>query len=419
MMSMEGPYLTALIARLAEPEYNLAAYGVAFSIALIVESPVIMMLSASTALVEDKNSFLKLRNFVYTVNAILIIVMIVLIFPPIYNFFTIQILNLPLRVAELTHTAIIILIPWAPAIGYRRFHQGILIRNNMTRKVAYGTIIRLLAMSAIALVLFLFSDLHGVIIGASALSSGVIAEAIATKLMLVNTIKKIKADENPSREITYSEIIKFYFPLLLTSFITLAMHPVVTFFMGFSYKSLESLAVLPVLNSLVFIFRSFGLSYQEVGIALLKSKQGYVKLRNFAIVMGVLVVIALGLVSFTFIGEIWLSSVAGLSDELTKFSELPLMLFTIFPALTVWINFQRAVLVNKRKTKPITYATIIEISGVVLMLILTITYFNFIGVIGAVIAYTFGRLAADIYLIFPFNKARNEILNSNSISQSI
>lgn len=55
MMSLEGPYLSALIARLAEPKFNLAAYGIAFSLALIIEAPVIMMMSASTALVKIIN----------------------------------------------------------------------------------------------------------------------------------------------------------------------------------------------------------------------------------------------------------------------------------------------------------------------------------------------------------------------------
>ena len=74
MMSAEGPYLTALIARMSEPEYNLAAYGVAFSIALIVESPVIMLMSASIALIESKLTLLKLRSFVYRLNIILFLV---------------------------------------------------------------------------------------------------------------------------------------------------------------------------------------------------------------------------------------------------------------------------------------------------------------------------------------------------------
>ena len=36
MMSVEGPFLSAVIARMAEPKFNLAAYGVAFAFALII-----------------------------------------------------------------------------------------------------------------------------------------------------------------------------------------------------------------------------------------------------------------------------------------------------------------------------------------------------------------------------------------------
>ena len=46
MMATEGPFLAAVIARLADPKYNLAAYGVAFSFALFIEAPGIMMMSA-------------------------------------------------------------------------------------------------------------------------------------------------------------------------------------------------------------------------------------------------------------------------------------------------------------------------------------------------------------------------------------
>jgi hypothetical protein len=68
MMAFEGPFLAAIIARLPEPKYNLAAYGVAFAFALIIEAPVIMMLSASTALVTNRSSFFKLRRFTNGLN---------------------------------------------------------------------------------------------------------------------------------------------------------------------------------------------------------------------------------------------------------------------------------------------------------------------------------------------------------------
>ena len=72
LMSIEGPFLTALIARLGEPKYNLAAYGVAFAFALILESPVIMLMSATCALVRGRASFLVMRRFVLILNISLI-----------------------------------------------------------------------------------------------------------------------------------------------------------------------------------------------------------------------------------------------------------------------------------------------------------------------------------------------------------
>ncbi|MFA5805747.1 MAG: hypothetical protein WC879_14005 [Melioribacteraceae bacterium] len=412
MMSIEGPFLTALIARLPNPEYNLAAYGVAFALALIIESPVIMMMSASVALVKDNYTFYKLRNFVYSVNFLITLCILILIMPPVFYALTIDFMNLPQQVAELTHKAVILLIPWPASIGYRRFYQGIMISSNATRRVAYGTVVRMSSMFSVALILISFFQFDGVVIGASALSSGVIMEAIASRFMahkFINNVRQ-KKSVNEQNNLSYIEITKFYYPLVLTSLISLGIHPVVTFFIGQSNRALESLAVLPVLNSLVFFFRSFGLSFQEVGIALMGQQSGYYKLRNFAIGLSIAVVLALGIISFTPLSMIWFQKVAGLSLQLSEFSLLPLMLYTIFPATTVWINFQRSLLVYSRNTKPITYATIIEVLGIALTLIITIRFLSFIGVIAAVSAYTFGRICANIYLTQPFKAEKKKLL---------
>ncbi len=64
LMGIELPTMSAFIARLPHPEINLAAYGGGgFPIALIVESPIIMLLAASTALCKDWASFVLLRKF--------------------------------------------------------------------------------------------------------------------------------------------------------------------------------------------------------------------------------------------------------------------------------------------------------------------------------------------------------------------
>ena len=167
-----------------------------FHLALIVEAPVIMMMSASTALVKDNQSFKELRKFNYGLMILLTSIMIVFNLSPVFYFITETLIGLPKEVSHLTHLAVIILIPWPAAIGYRRFYQGILIRNNLTRLVAYGTIIRMASMTVTAFILFKFSNVPGVVVGASALSTAVICEAIASKLMTKKILIKLKTQND-------------------------------------------------------------------------------------------------------------------------------------------------------------------------------------------------------------------------------
>ena len=152
MMSLEGPFLAAVIARLAEPKHNLAAYGVAFALAILVEAPVIMMMSASTALVDRAGIYRRLRNFMWMLNGGITVSMLLLLFTPLWVLLTDTWMGLDPEVARLTRGSLFILLLWPAAIGYRRFYQGLLIRSGRTRLVAWGTVIRLVAMIATALV---------------------------------------------------------------------------------------------------------------------------------------------------------------------------------------------------------------------------------------------------------------------------
>jgi Na+-driven multidrug efflux pump len=405
-MSIEGPFLAAIIARLTEPKYNLAAYGVAFSFALIIEAPVIMIMSASTVLVKDHYSYLKLRNFTNALNVLLTILMLILLIPSIFYFITERWINLPKNVARLTYYACVILLPWPGAIGYRRFYQGILIRRNLTRRVAYGTVIRLLTMSTVALISFWFFKIEGAMLGALALSMGVSLEGIASRIMAHQSVKYFvnnKPTEETDNNLTYTEILTFYYPLALTSILGLGVHPMVTFFIGQSRMALESLAVLPVVNSLVFIFRGIGLSYQEVGIALLgKENENYGMLKNFATITGISLISVLSIIAFTPLSAFWYHQISGLSLELTQFSALPTQIMAIMPGLTILLSFQRSVLVNHKRTRPITVATLLEVMMIIFILFFTTRIFDFVGIVGAAIAFILGRLLANGYLFIPY-----------------
>ena len=403
MMSLEGPFIAAIIARLVDPKFNLAAYGVAFSFALIVEAPVIMMMTASTSLVKDFASLKKLRQYTWILNAIITAVMLILIIPQVFFFITIDLIGLPLNVAELTHMGTIILLPWPGAIGFRRFYQGVLIRNHATRRVAYGTLIRLLSMSSTALGLFLFTGIPGVYIGTAALSAGVTMEAISTRLMVHSILRRLQTagldDSDTADPLSFRSIHSFYYPLALTSMLTLGVHPLITFFIGKSQLPLESLAVLPVLSSFVFLFRGVGLSYQEAAITLLgSSRKNDRVVYRFATILGVLLAFGLIVTAVTPLSEIWFSKVSGLSAELTGLALTPLLIMGLFPASTVLISMQRAILVKAGRTNPITNATIIEVVTIISVLYIAIIPLHAVGVVAAASAFIAGRLAANLYL---------------------
>jgi len=214
-------------------------------------------------------------------------------------------------------------------------------------------------------------------------------------------LKAGSADENPA-SLSYREIISFYTPLALTSLLFLSAHSIVTFFVARSQMAIESLAVLPVIGALMFIFRSFGLSYQETVIALVGDRfEKFVPIRNFALLLLATVFCSLGLVVFTDVVAIWYQDICGLSPDLALFALAPTKLLIVLPALEVVMSFQRGLRVAGLTTKPVTLAALIEIIAIVVTLNLAIHSFNMVGAMAAALALVTGRALAVLFLLYP------------------
>jgi len=460
MMALEGPFLAAVIARLADPTFNLAAYGVAFAFAILVESPVIMLMSASTALVEDAASYRKLRAFATGLNVLSTALLVALLFPPVFDLVLRSGLGLPTHVADLVYGSLWILLPWPAAIGYRRFLHGILIRSGLTRRVMYGTLIRLSGMAGAGLLLA-GTGLPGAWVGAGALSTGVVLEAVAAGFMSRGAIRRLLDPEEaalgdaaaraesaspqgaspaehadvsdrpvvahdpallreagaatgsvralaeagrPTSEVSepelgFGDIARFYYPLALTSFIGLTTQPILTFFMGRAPAPVESLALFPVVIALYFIFGTLGLSYQEAAIALVGRKGEYRKeLGRFATGLAVAASGGLGLIAFTPMARVWFEGVSGLEPAMAAMAFAPAQIIALAPALSVIMGYQRALLVQARRTRPITLATAIEVTSIALLFPFFGWGLGLMGVTAAMAALVCGRTLGVIFL---------------------
>lgn len=402
MMASEGPFLAAIIARLPDPTYNLAAHGVAFALAILIEAPVIMLMSAATSIVRDRESFLKLRNFSRALGVGTTGVLLVLLIPDVYAFLIPGAMGVPEQVAELTYGALWFMLPWPSAIGYRRFLQGVLIRSGKTRLVAYGTVIRLAGMVAAALFGFLVLDIPGAWVGALSLATGVTTEAIAARFMAAGAVRALldgEIDVRGAPAIRYRDIAKFYYPLALTSLIGLTIQPMLTFFMGRSVSPVESLAVFPVVHSLSFFFRSMGLAYQDTAIALMGERFAHFpELRRFAAFLGGATTAGLALVAFTPLSDVYFIGISGLTPELAGFALTPTRVIVLLPAMSVLLSLQRAVLVESRRTELITVASALEVATVAATFVVLGFGLDLVGATAAFSAFVAGRLMSNAYL---------------------
>jgi hypothetical protein len=259
----------------------------------------------------------------------------------------------------------------------------------------------------VALGVAAFTGAPGAWAGAAGLSAGVVVEAVAARVMAAPTVRELEsvAPADPDDVPGYRTITRFYLPLALTSLIGLTVQPLLTFFMGRAVLPLESLAVFPVVQALGFVFRSTGLAFQEAAIALLgRRNEHHVAVARFALTLGLATSGLLALVAFTPLAQLWFQGVSGLTPELAAHAVVPARILVPLPALSVLLSLQRAVLVQGRRTDPITGATTVELVGISLLFPLFGFGVGMVGVTAAFVAFVGGRLAGNLFLIRPVRR---------------
>jgi len=397
LMAIELPALNALITHLSNIEINLAAFGIGYAIFLLAEAPIIMLNMVAIKLLKDQTSYRQLKKFADGMTLIITILMLIVIATPLFQLITLNALKLPPEVVRLSHHVLLILLPAYIAIGIRRFYQGVLMSRHLTKFIGVAILIRVVSTLLVAFLLFTFSKLEGAIMAAISLVIGIIIEAICTRLLTITPLKHLP--QNVSTSINFRQIFNFYYPLAITGIVSLAITPIVTLFLARAPDALISLAIFPVINALITIFKSIAMSYQEVVAALMNHQpQHHILLRRVAFEIGIIVAVILIILAFTPIAHVYLQSINNLSDSLFKLALLPMQILSLYPILTLMIIWERGLLIGKAHTSIFSLSAIIEILVVAILLFILCIILNMSGLLASSIALCAGRIAGYIIL---------------------
>ncbi|HKI54236.1 MAG TPA: hypothetical protein VJ987_08935, partial [Anaerolineales bacterium] len=399
LMGMELPILSAVVARLVEPEINLAAYGgIVFPIALIVEAPVIMLLAASTALSKDWASYKKLHNYMMLAGGLLTTLHLLVALTPIYYFVVEGLLGAPTEIIEPARIGLIIMTPWTWTIAYRRLHQGIMIRFGHTNIIGIGTGVRL-GTDILVLGIGYALGLPGIVVATSAVASGVTAEAIYIGFRVQPVLRMdLKPALVLQPALTYRAFAAFYLPLVMTSLLTLLIQPLGSAALSRMPRALESLAVWPVVSGFIFMLRSMGVAFNEVVVALLDESLSTKPLRHFTMLLSVGTTGTLILIAATPLSRLWLENFSGLSPTLAALARTGLWFGLLLPGLNSLQSWYQGTLLNSGKTRGISEAVAIFLFGAGLVLIAGIIWGKMVGLYVGLGAFSFGMFVQTLWL---------------------
>jgi len=400
LMAMELPALSAVMARLPNPQINLAAWGgVVFPVSLIIEAPIIMLLAASTALSKDMASYRWLRRFALWAGAVLTLVHILIAFTPLFDLVVVKLIGAPQEILEAARLGLKLMTPWTFSIAFRRFNQGALIRFGHPRAVSIGTVIRLLADGAILVAGLLIGTVPGIAVAGAAVSLGVICEAVYSGIR----VRPVVRDELPNAPIVEPPLqmrafLAFYIPLGMTSLLTLLVLPLGSAALSRMPLALASLAVWPVVSGFIFMLRSMGMAYNEVVVALLDKPGAVASLQRFAAFLAGATTTLLILLAATPLSSWWFETVSGLPPNLAEMARRSVWFALLLPAFNAYQSWYQGILLHTRKTRGITEAVAISLVVSLVVLTVGVRLGTIVGLYVGWTAFSLGGLAQMFWL---------------------
>lgn len=381
IMSLEGVFSSAIMARMPNPEVNLAAYGgISFSIAFILSSPISMMLSASTAISKNWQAYQRLRKFMMLLGLSITLIYLIVAFSPIYYWVAQQLIGAPQEIIEPGRLGLMILLPFPWLIGYRRLQQGVMIRFGQAGGVTACTFLRLASEVLLMLIGFWDGRLPGIVVATGAQLIGMMLETIYASLRVRPILKYQVRNEPVHSQLSWGELIRFYVPLSLTTIIGFSFQFINSAGLSRMPLALESLAVYPVVSGLSWLLQSPGVALNEVVVALLDRSNSVEKLRRFTVLL------FLGSLSLSFaflvtpISLFWFTKISSLAPNLVQIANHTLWIMMVSSGTCVLQCWYQGLIVHGRKTRFLSESIVISLFVEVLIIILGVLHGRITGV---------------------------------------
>lgn len=352
------PLVTTTLAHLPDGADNLAATGVAKALAILIESPIIMLLHASNALGGAEASRAALRQFTILACFVLTALMLLLALPPVFAFVAGDLIGLAPALLARGQGVLLLMAPWPAAIAWRRYVQGQLIRHGHGGAVARGGLGRLAIVAGLLGAGWLAGG-PGWAIAGFALAAGVVGEAVIVTVAArrAGVLTRPVPETLPGLPEDLAGVWRFYAPLAGASVIVWGGRSLLVAIVARAADGPLALAAWPAAWGLVALASNATRMVQQIVIKH-HAEAPAALLWAFAAQVGALTSLGLLALAATPPGQAMLTAFVGPDSGLRDAVAPVIALCAGLPAMVALQNAAQGFLVAEGRTQAVTAATV-------------------------------------------------------------
>ncbi len=402
IMVLETSIVNIGLGRSADAELALAAYGVAYGVALLIEAPILMLIDASVARSVSAQAFAVVRRFTILVGLAVTVVGLLVSATPLYGLIVERLMGIPADVAAWARPCLIVLSLWPFPIGWRRSFQGVLIRANRTSVITMATIVRLVVLAGVLFVGLAFWPEQGAVVAGVAMDVSVIVEAILVTWAAQHALRAgllgtpgSKPLEEP---LSLRALWRFYAPLLMTSLMRQSIRPVLSAGIAAAAMARASLAAWSVAWGLATLVAGPGWSLQQLSTALAHDEPSFKRVARFSLVLSLGLSALLSLIIFTPLYGVVMGGIYNLTPELQAVARPALGVIAMLPLVMGVQCLYRGALIRRGATRAVRSATLVNALVLIGSLLAGVRWLAWTGVLLAAATTMLSYLAELLYL---------------------
>ncbi|MBV1758644.1 MAG: hypothetical protein KMY55_12495 [Dethiosulfatibacter sp.] len=389
IIALTHSLFNAALARFPSPEVLISAFAVAKSILQMIQYPVSMIKHTVTALTTDAKSYYKVRRFIAIVGIGIVVMFFVFAFTGLSRWVMKTLIGVEGQVLEEAVVMLRILVLFPLFVTVRDFYQGVAIKLRMTPVVTMASLMRVIFVGIMVFLADFFSYMPG-----SYYAPGIFAIALFVEATTVTIIihkgkldipeaierqgKRLRDLGDVHRELNNRFILMFFLPLTVTALLRTLATPIINAGLARTVNPEIGLSAFAVGWSVGFLAVAPLMMFHQVPLNFLKENdtpENYQSIKKFAAIVGGTMSLAIGITSFTPLGNFVFQTIIGTDELISKMAIDVLRIMTLLPIFFVIRQYLWGLFLKRQSTKQISIGKMVNLVSLIFAVLMG-TYVN-------------------------------------------